>query len=149
MGDETIIEMLDFPAREPNRRWALVQSEETGREGCMIAAVADDGVPELLGRFDAASGNVYAFGEGLGDDEPAVLNIGDVDGSTGQLKARQERGNYLRICRWDRLAQTPELESDAVFRTLPQCGCGGSLGTPRLFKSFAEMSAYVFCMFCL
>ena len=149
MPDETVIEMLDFPTGKPNLRWALVRSEEPGFDGCLIAAVADGGVSELLGRFDGETGNVYVLGAAPGDDEPAVLNVGDVAASTGQLKARQERGNYLRVCRWDRLDEAPALEPEAVFRTLPQCGCGGYLGTPQFFKSFAEMSAYVFCMFCL
>ena len=149
MADETIIEMLDFPTGKPGYQWALVQSDAVDQEGCMIAAVVDGFVSELLGRFDGKTGNVRALGAASQDDDPAVLNIGDVNGTTGQLKALQERGNYLRVCRWDRLEEAPELEPEAVFRTLPQCGCGGYLGTPRFFKSFAEMAAYVFCMFYL
>ena len=78
-----------------------------------------------------------------------MLCVGDPNGTTGQLKARQPKGNYLRVCRWDRLApdQVPAIQPDAVFRTLPQCGCGGYLGTPKFFSTFAEMSAYVFCNF--
>ena len=149
MAGETIIEMLEFPTGKPGRQWALVQSSAVERDGCMIAAVANGCVTELLGHFDAETGNVRALGASSQDGDPAVLNIGDVNGTTGQLKVLQERGNYLRVCRWDRLEEAPELQPEAVFRTLPQCGCGGYLGTPRFFKSFAEMAAYVFCMFYL
>ena len=151
MDDSVVIEILDFPTREENLRWALAQPrhQEESSHGCMIAAVVDGRVSQLLGRFDARTGSVHALETDADVNAPAVLNVGDVDGITGQLKALQERGNYLRVCRWDRIEQAPTIAPDAMFRTLPQCGCGGYLGTPHFFKSFAEMSAYVFCMFYL
>lgn len=151
MDDIAIIEMLDFPTGEENLRWALAQTQQQEKEpnGCMIVAVVDGCISRLLGRFDAQTGNVHSLVTDASEDAPAVLNVGDVNGTTGQLKSLQEHGNYLRVCRWDRIEQAPSIAPDAIFRTLPQCGCGGYLGTPHFFKSFAEMSAYVFCMFCL
>ncbi|MBO4353019.1 MAG: hypothetical protein J5818_05955, partial [Eggerthellaceae bacterium] len=80
---------------------------------------------------------------------PAVHILGSPDGATGQLTARQPSGNYLRACRWDRIESGALGRPDAILRTLPQCGCGGSLGVPQLFDSFVEMSTYHFCAFCI
>lgn len=141
--------VLDFPTREPDRTWALVAADDAESGDCLIVGITGAGSRETIGRFQAKSGNVLAPGEDESTEHPAVLNIGGPDGDTGQLKARQAKGNYLRVCRWDRLAddQVPALQPTARFRTLPQCGCGGYLGTPKFFDTFAEMSAYVFCNF--
>lgn len=102
---------------------------------------------KAVGSYDLATGNVFAaFGQ---TDEPAVLVIGKPDGDTGQLKVRQPQGNYLRICRWDRISEDTAAHSQATLRTLPQCGCGGSLGIPQLFDTFQDMSEYYFRAFYL
>nr|AHF25148.1 hypothetical protein [uncultured bacterium Contig1772] len=80
---------------------------------------------------------------------PAVRIVGDLDGETGQVTVLQPDGSYRRYSRWDRINQGSPAQPDAILRTLPQCGCGGSIGMPKLFDSFAEMSAYFFCTFYL
>ena len=138
--------MLDFPTRQENLQWALARSSQTASGDIDIISVIDGEASELLGIFDGKTGNAYLVGANR-EEPPAVLNVGDVqEDETGQLKALQEQGNYLRVCRWDRMSSS---KSGISFRTLPQCGCGGYLGTPKFFETFAEMSAYVFCMFCL
>ena len=132
-----------------NANQPAITLNELENGDCLILSADDEGAHEVVGRFHAATGNVLAPGEPENTETPAVLCIGDPAGTTGQLKARQPAGNYLRVCRWDRLAddQVPSFQPDARFRTLPQCGCGGYLGTPKFFDSFAEMSAWVFCNF--
>ena len=148
-SNPAIEKILDFPPREPGQQWALATSDELTGGDLLIASIPDDSAIEVAGRFSAQTGNVVASGEAEDSENPAVLCIGDPAGMTGQLKARQAKGNYLRVCRWDRLVgdQVPAIQPTATFRTLPQCGCGGYLGTPQFFDTFAEMSAYVFCNF--
>ena len=145
---------LDFPGRDESHHWALAGLGELEGGDCFVASVATSAAggesPEVVGRFHAATGNVLASGETPETESPAVLCVGDPAGATGQLKSRQPAGNYLRVCRWDRIvddAAKPPSQPDAQFRTLPQCGCGGYLGTPKFFDTFAAMAAYVFCMF--
>ena len=149
---------LDFPCKAPGRAWALVGQGTMENGDCVVALVDADAANgadartaalEGVGRFDGRTGNVFALDEDAATHAPAVLNVGNVDGATGQLKARQPAGNYLRVCRWDRLDTSPKLHPGAMFRTLPQCGCGGYLGVPKFFETFAEMSAYVYCLFYL
>lgn len=105
----------------------------------------------IVAFFDGETGDVFPCLDGRAephrDDGPAVHVIGALHDATGQVTVRQERGNYLRICRWDRVDSDAPLLQGALLRTLPQCGCGGSLGAPKLFSSFAEMGAYHFCAF--
>lgn len=111
------------------------------------------------GVYDGRSGHVYvcddefvlelANAEEPMSAEPSLLFIGSMREDTGQLKVRQPEGNYLRICRWDKLSEDARGKTGAHLRTLPQCGCGGSLGVPKLFDSFAEMCIYHYCSFCV
>ena len=146
----TIGAPLDFPARIEGAHWALAGLDEIAGGDCLIVQVGNDGSIEVAGHFAAKTGNVLAPGEPTDARNPAVLCVGDPAGITGQLKCRQPAGNYLRVCRWDRIvddAAKPAFQPNAQFRTLPQCGCGGYLGTPQFFDTFAAMAAYVFCMF--
>lgn len=113
----------------------------------------------VVGYFDGGTGNAYACSGSVAESskdlqallagDPAVRFIGSLDGNTGQLTVRQPEGNYLRICRWDRLSPETASKSGAVFHTLPQCGCGGSLGSPKVFDSLVDMVAYHFFAFYL
>lgn len=137
--------------------WRLVGYGQLDDGSCFIASDHDMEAGRASGFFDGKTGCVYACDVDLDDGssleayrlegEPAVRAIGSPDGATGQLTVRQPAGNYLRICRWDRLEGDLAARAGALFRTLPQCGCGGSLGTPKMFDSFAEMSAYHFGAF--
>ena len=153
-----------------NRTWVLLGLGELEAGGCYIADVTVPHDMRIAGRYDGSTGDVFACGFALDAasehachttdtsadadatahfEEPAVHVIGSLSGQTGQITVRQEKGNYLRICRWDRVDATLPTLQGAILRTLPQCGCGGSLGAPKLFASFAEMSAYHFCAFYL
>lgn len=131
-----------------------------------LASTAGDGTMRVQGLYDGATGHVYACN--VGEDprsgnapcpaasaastaaaSPAVRVVGDLDGATGQVTVLQPDGSYRRFSRWDRISQGSPAQPDAMLRTLPQCGCGGSLGMPKLFDSFAEMSAYFFYTFYL
>ena len=149
LDEYKVIKELDFPCKYEGKTWVLAEGAGERGEACLIATAAADGSIEPMGRFDAATGNVLAPGEGACCDMPAVLNVGNVSDATGQLKARQEAGNYLRVCRWDRLETAPSMHPNAQFRTLPQCGCGGYLGVPKFFDEFAEMAAHVYCLYYL
>ena len=123
---------------------------------CYLVNPSDD---SIVGYFDGRTGNAHACDNRVAEaphnlqeltaSDPAVRFIGSLDGDTGQLTVRQPEGNYLRICRWDRLNPETALKSGAMFRTLPQCGCGGSLGTPKVFDSVVDMVAYHFFAFYL
>lgn len=78
---------------------------------------------------------------------PLVRFIGETSDATGQVTIRQPAGNYRRYSRWDKVTHTLPNHPDAIVRTLPQCGCGGYLGTPMFFDSFAEMMAYFYTVF--
>lgn len=136
-----------------DRAWMLVGLGELPDGSCLIADTADAGDALPVGFFDGSTGDVFVCrdGEAAPDlaDGPAVHIVGSLNGTTGQVNVRQEQGHYLRICRWDRIESDLPTLQGALLRTLPQCGCGGSLGTPKLFASFAEMSAYHFCAFYL
>lgn len=138
------------------RTWALLGSAELCDGSCFIVDITD-GTARIEGLFDGATGDVFACDDATaeevlithstGEIPPAVHVIGSLEGDTGQVTVRQEQGNYLRICRWDRMDPSISSLNGAILRTLPQCGCGGSLGAPKLFRSFAEMCAYNFCAF--
>lgn len=157
----TISEPLACLADVSERAWALLGYGELADGSCFIVDVGsagekdgnDKSEPLVRGFFDGSTGDVFPCIDGSFEphraDGPAVHVIGSINDSTGQVTVRQEHGNYLRICRWDRVDSDSALLKGALLRTLPQCGCGGSLGTPKLFSSFAEMGAYHFCAFFL
>lgn len=152
-------EALDIAADVSEGSWALLGAGQLAGGDCLVADVTDAGRVRAVGYFQAATGDVFACEEdGAGWDEairkavaaePAVHVIGSLQGNAGQVTVRQPAGNYLRICRWDRLAPAIAESAGACLRTLPQCGCGGSLGSPKLFDSFRDMSVYHFCAFYL
>ena len=73
---------------------------------------------------------------------PLVKVIGDIgQASSGQVLIHRGGGKYQRYSVWER-AQANRLYPHAQLRTIPQCGCGGYLGTPRYFDSFPEMTAF-------
>ena len=146
MSTDAPYAILECASDVSERTWALIDDGVSAAGNFLIADVTD-GSPRVEGRYDASTGDVFAGGAHTPGEEPAVHVIGPLAGDTGQVTVRQEKGNYLRICRWDRLS--PDSGVEALLRTLPQCGCGGSLGAPKLFDSFAEMSAYHFCAFYL
>ncbi len=79
-------------------------------------------------------------------EKPLVRIVGNLSDTDGQVTILQEEGHYRRYSRWDRINPLPD-HPYAVVRTLPQCGCGGYLGAPMIFDSFAEMTAYFFVVF--
>lgn len=137
-----------FAAGEPV--WAVVESPELA-EGDRSIVLRKEGAPDcVVARFEGATGNVYACGEGDASDAQPVLAVrivGDLNGQTGQVTVLQADGTYRRYSRWDRVDCGSPSCPDAIVRTLPQCGCGGSIGMPKLFASFADMSAYFFFTF--
>ena len=157
---------LECVERVSSRVWALVGLGQMEGGDCLIADISDSHDVQVKGLYYAATGDVFDCENdelaSLDDDalilaasydktrekDPAVHILGSIEGETGQLTVRQPAGNYLRACRWDRIKQGVLGRPDAILRTLPQCGCGGSLGAPQLFDSFAEMSTYHFCAFC-
>ena len=163
-------EPLESLADVSERTWCLLGADQLPNSGCFIVDATDRGKIQVKGYYDGEMGDVFdcaqaaSSAESIADcDEealsellanlrhgnPAVHIIGSLDARSGQLTICQERGNYLRISNWDRIASDAPLFKGAQLRTLPQCGCGGSLGAPKLFASFAEMSAYHFCAFYL
>ena len=163
-------EPLESLADVSDRTWCLLGAGQLPNGGCFVVDATNRENIQVKGYYDGETGDVFSFmqsalpAESFADrDEktlfellaalrsydPAVHLIGSLDDSSGQLTIRQEKGNYLRISNWDRLASDAPLFKGALLRTLPQCGCGGSLGAPKLFASFAEMSAYHFCAFYL
>lgn len=163
-------EPLESLADVSEHAWCLLGAGQLPDGGCFIVDATDRGNIQVKGYYDGETGDVFdcarvasppgsladcekeAF-PGLLDSlrrgDPAVHLIGSLDARSGQLTIRQEKGNYLRISNWDRISSDVPLFKGALLRTLPQCGCGGSLGAPKLFASFAEMSAYHFCAFYL
>lgn len=139
--------------RSQERPFALVDSADLPPGDCYVAIVEPDGSKRVRGLFDAATGNVFACESEMDPRPPCpslspiVRIVGTLDGQTGQVTVLQQDGSYRRFSRWDRIDQGSPAQPDAIIRTLPQCGCGGSLGMPKLFDSFAEMSAYFFCTF--
>lgn len=135
--------------------YTLVEDDALDDGDCYIALVSPDGIAKVVALFDNATGNAFACGQSedprVSDIQPApdVRIVGDLGGQTGQVTILQPDGSYRRYSRWDRVDHGSPAQPNAIVRTLPQCGCGGSLGMPRLFDSFAEMSAYFFCTFAL
>ena len=151
-------EPLESLADVSTRTWALLGLWQLDGGSCYIVDITDCSKPVIRGYYSGPTGDVFECpacdaNEALPapdvSGEPAVHVIGSLDGQTGQVTVRQPQGNYLRICRWDRIQSDMPAMQGALLRTLPQCGCGGSLGTPKLFGSFAEMSAYHFGAFYL
>ena len=146
---------LDCLRDVSDRSWALLGLGQLDEGSCYIVDSSDPERASIAGYFDGSTGDVFECAAVLDSpsdidrSEPAVHVIGSLDGTSGQVTVRHEQGNYLRICRWDRLDQNIASLQGATLRTLPQCGCGGSLGSPKLFESLAEMSAYHFCAFYL
>lgn len=99
-----------------------------------------------VGYYQKTTGDIY---ESPDADTPIVRIVGALEGQTGQVTILQENGNYRRFSRWDRIDDAPPSRPDAIIRTLPQCGCGGALGMPKLFDSFEEMSVYFYATFFL
>lgn len=113
------------------------------------------GAPRAVALYDDATGNAFRL-DGAYDaahdpresgEAPLVRIVGDLAGQTGQVTVLQAEGRYRRYSRWDRISLTTPNRPDAIVRTLPQCGCGGYLGAPMMFDSFAEMTAYFFVLF--
>ena len=163
-------EPLESLADVSERAWCLLGPGQLPNGGCFIVDATDRGNIQVKGYYDGETGDAFDCAQAASpveslancDEEalpellanlrrgdPAVHIIGSLDGRSGQLTIRQEKGNYLRISNWDRITSDAPLFKGALLRTLPQCGCGGSLGAPKLFVSFAEMSAYHFCAFYL
>ena len=157
---------LECVERVSSRAWALVGLGQMESGDCLIADISDPQDVQVKGLYHAATGDVFdcendelvlldddalmlaaSYGK-IREKDPAVHILGSIADATGQLTVRQPAGNYLRACRWDRIKQGALGRSNAILRTLPQCGCGGSLGAPQLFDSFVEMSTYHFCAFC-
>lgn len=134
-----------------------------GPSGCFIAQRPQDDASvehlHIVAFIEDASLNVYAVKDEEGADVssaaapdvetayPLVRFIGQTTDATGQVTIRQPAGNYRRYSRWDKVTHTLPNHPDAIVRTLPQCGCGGYLGTPMFFDSFAEMMAYFYTVF--
>lgn len=158
--------VLECVERVSSHVWALVGLGQMEGGDCLIADVSDSHDIQVKGLYHATTGDVFdcendelallddadltlaASYDKIREKDPAVHILGSLADATGQLTVRQPAGNYLRACRWDRISQGALGKSNAILRTLPQCGCGGSLGTPQLFDSFVEMSTYHFCAFC-
>ena len=132
-------------------RWTLEHTEG----GFFVALPCECGpesAVEIEAFFESTTGNVYACGlqasgELLRASKPCVRMLDGIDGDNGQVLVLQQDGSYRRMARWDKLAPGAAKRAGAVLRTLPQCGCGGSLGVPKLFESFAELGAYYYCAF--
>lgn len=146
-------EPLECLSDVSDRTWLLAGLGELDGGSCYIVDASDGEDVRIAGFFEGSTGDVFACSGTDGtldrDNGPAVHVIGALDAGSGQLTVRQEQGNYLRICRWDRIDSSMAALQGAQLRTLPQCGCGGSLGSPKLFASFQEMCAYHFCAFYL
>ena len=173
------MKLLTCVADVSDLTWGLLYPSFLNGGDCLIAQLPDEGAPCAVAYIQMSSGDVFPCegadveeADMLGRavvQEPIVHCIGDPKGATGQITVRLPKGNYLRACRWDRLgpssahlldmldkgtgaaeaAETDATIPTGVFRTLPQCGCGGSLGVPKLFGSFEEMLAYQYCAFCV
>ena len=157
---------LECAERVSSRAWALVGLGQMEGGDCLIADISNPHDVQVKGLYYAATGDVFdcendelaqlddarlmlaASYDKIREKDFAVHILGSIGGETGQLTVRQPAGNYLRACRWDRIKQGALGRPNAILRTLPQCGCGGSLGAPQLFDSFVEMSTYHFCAFC-
>ncbi len=110
-----------------------------------ISIEHEDGSETAVGLYENTTGNIYS----LPGEDLAVRILGELSESSGQVTILQPNGTYRRFSRWDRIDVAPPSQPDAILRTLPQCGCGGALGMPRLFDSFEEMSIYFFTTFFL
>ena len=143
------------PTRNQERPFALVESDNLPSGDCYVGTIEPDGSIRIRGLFEGASGNVYACNAKSDDPRegastpPTVRIVNGIGGQTGQVTVLQPDGSYRRFSRWDRITQGSPAKPDAILRTLPQCGCGGSIGMPKLFDSFAEMSAYFLCTFAI
>lgn len=158
LNDLTLEDALSCLEDASERAWALLGRGQLADGSCFIADVTDAPRICVRGFYDGPTGDVF---ECTGEDaearlggkapaiEPAIHVIGALDGASGQITVRQEQGNYLRVSNWSRVDSGLPLLKGAEFRTLPQCGCGGSLGAPKLFESAVEMCAYHFCAFYL
>ena len=125
------------------RNWSIADdADENGRQRITIAR--EDGKTETVGFLDGLTGNIYTEAQG---ETPVILIVGNLSGQTGQVTIRQDDGSYRRFSRWDRVKSGTPAQPAAIVRTLPQCGCGGALGMPKLFDSFAEMSVYFLLTF--
>lgn len=137
----------------------LLCDETVANADCYIAQrSARDQNDELhiIAFIDGKTGNTYALNHVLqegepspidNDKEPVIRIQGDISGDTGQVTILQEEGHYRRYSRWDRIDTPMPNQPSATVRTLPQCGCGGYLGAPMVYDSFAEMTAYFFVVF--
>ena len=135
------------------RETLLVFEEEDHEGDCRIVFAAPDGARETIGLVDGKTGFAYPVEETsddprLRDAKPLVIVTGDLDGPTGQVKILEDDGIYRRYSRWDKVDSNDFPDHPGAFlQSLPQCGCGGYLGAPTVFPSFAEMVAYFFVVF--
>lgn len=129
--------------RVSNDSFEFEPCDEAGPGLRSITVMLADGSSSAAGLYEEATGNIYAQPK----KELAVRILGEPSGQTGQVTILQANGTYRRFSRWDRIDTAPSSQPNAILRTLPQCGCGGALGMPRLFNSFEEMSVYFFATF--
>lgn len=140
------------------RETVLLRNEGDVQGDCYVAQRSVDdpeSAPGVVAFIDGATANGYAA-DGVAPpghptpkqqgQPPLVRIVGEVTGSDGQVTILQEEGHYRRYSRWDAIEPYAGRPKAAV-RTLPQCGCGGYLGAPMVFDSFAEMTAYFFVVF--
>lgn len=153
-GDMTIVELTGIPPID-DCSYALVYPDapcDTGEDAYLQKSDAA-GNARVIAFLDMTAGAAYPCDRadrGNPADtgaEPLVKTVGCLEGDTGQVVIKQPEGHWRRYSRWDRLPKAPPTQPDAVVRTLPQCGCGGYLGAPMMFASFAEMIAYFFVVF--
>ena len=155
IGDLVLSDTLDCLADTQGGSWVLLEADKLNQGSYFIAQCENREDIRIAGYYDGETGDVFDCADATAlwrptpTDQPAVRIVGSINDASGQITVRQEEGNYLRISNWDRLADAISTQVGATLRTLPQCGCGGSLGSPKLFDTFAQMSAYHFCAFYL
>lgn len=140
---------------DDERNWVLLPCADGVEGDFLIAsehATHDSALSHVVAYYEGVTGNVYACSAHAGGavsrgDAPCVRMLGGIEGDSGQVVVLQQDGAYRRMARWDRLAPATAQRTGSLLRTLPQCGCGGSLGVPKLFDSFAELGAYYYCTF--
>ena len=147
-GTETV---LVSNANGPAGRYIAQRAQgDTRADRLNIVAFIDESDLNVYAVQHAEEANAVIADQAAPDIErayPLVRFIGETSDASGQVTIRQPAGNYRRYSRWDKVTHTLPNHPNAIVRTLPQCGCGGYLGTPMFFDSFAEMVAYFYTVF--
>lgn len=127
----------------------------------LFATLAADGTLEVMAAIDPATAFGYPcsatcapqpdgtvqVSDIVRDETPLVTVTGNIaEDARGQVLIRQTDGHYRRYSIWSRINGT-RVKPNAILQSLPQCGCGGYLGAPMTFDSFAEMTSYFFLVF--